>query len=256
MKPRIRITLGGSAIAGLLLIASVGVVGAVSPAPSAATESAAKGPCQTQLTAARGTSSIDAWRALGDCEIARRFATLDQLSGRVNGSKALTSADEAALADEISGTTAGLISLKATIDAETDLTALKNEVRRIASDYRVYLLVAPKFHLVTAADAVLAAQRRLETVESKLADRIAKAQAAGRDVSAAQASLDAMKAAVAQAATLASPLPAQLLPLTPAEYNAGTAGPVLKNARTALVRARDQLVSARADARAVVDALK
>ena len=59
-----------------------------------------------------------------------------------------------------------------------------------------------------------------------------------------------------QAVDLASPLPAALLPLTPAEYNAGTAGPVLANARSALVQARDQLKSAVADAKACRDALK
>jgi hypothetical protein len=64
-----------------------------------------------------------------------------------------------------------------------------------------------------------------------------------------------MNASVAAAAGLASPLPAQLLPLTPAQYNGGTAGPILNGARTALGQARDDLKSAIADAKACRDAL-
>jgi len=51
-------------------------------------------------------------------------------------------------------------------------------------------------------------------------------------------------------------LPAKLLPLTPADYNATTAGPVIVSARTALGQARDDLKSALASARACRDALK
>ena len=63
-----------------------------------------------------------------------------------------------------------------------------------------------------------------------------------------------MNAAVTAGRRLAGPLPAALLPLTPAQYNAGTAGPVLKNARAALVQARGLLQSARQDAVACRDA--
>jgi len=63
-----------------------------------------------------------------------------------------------------------------------------------------------------------------------------------------------MNASVTAAVGLASPLSAQLLPLTPAQYNVGTAGPIL-TARTALGQARDDLRSALADAKACRDAL-
>jgi hypothetical protein len=65
-----------------------------------------------------------------------------------------------------------------------------------------------------------------------------------------------MNASVTAAVGLATPLPAQLLPLTPAQYNGGTAGPVLNSARTALVQARNDLKSAIADAMACRNALK
>ena len=87
-------------------------------------------------------------------------------------------------------------------------------------------------------------------MNTNLAARIAAAKAAGKDTTAAQADLDAMNASVTAAVGLASPLPAALLPLTPAEYNGGTAGPILASARAALGTARDDLKTALADAQA------
>jgi hypothetical protein len=193
---------------------------------------------------------------MGDCEISRRFATLDQLASRVSASKVLTSSDAAALTAEIGATKSGLTSLKATIDAETSIPALRADIVKIATDYRVYLLVVPQANLVSAADAVIASQTTFSKINTNLTARIAAAKAAGKDVTAAQADLDKMNAAVTAAVGLASPLPAALLPLTPAQYNGGTAGPVLASARTALGQARDQIKAARADAKACSDALK
>jgi hypothetical protein len=193
---------------------------------------------------------------MGDCEINRRFATLNDLGSRVSGSKVLTSSDAAALTAEIGSTRSGLTSLKATIDAETSLPALRAEIVRIATDYRVYLLVGPQVNLVSAADGVVASQTRISTVNTNLTARIAAAKAAGKDVTSAQADLDKMNAAVTAAVGLPNPLSAALLALTPAQYNGGTAGPVLASARTALGQARDQLKAAVADAKACRDALK
>ena len=254
MKNRIRSIVAGLAVAGLLVIGSSAVVTAASPAVAGGP--AGKGVCATQAGAARAGVSIATLRAFGDCEIARRFATLDKLSGRISSSKVLTGPDAAALSSEVSSTRTGLTSLKAQIDAETSPAALKAEVRKVATDYRVYVLVVPQVNLVSAADGVKAAKAVFDNVSTNLTARIAAAKAAGKDTTAAQAALDAMNAAVAQAVGLAQPLPGALLPLTPAQYNGGTAGPVIKSSRTALINARGLLKAARKDGQACRDALK
>ncbi|MGD0862998.1 MAG: hypothetical protein ABSA21_09570 [Candidatus Limnocylindrales bacterium] len=253
MKSRLTALFASVALGGSLLFVSAGIVTA---ATSPATGPSGKGVCATEFAAVKAGATVDTLRAFGDCEINRRFTTLTALSSKISASMVMTPSDAAALQSEISSTTAGLTSLRATIDAETSIPALKLDIVKIATGFRVYLLVVPQANLVNAADAVLAAQSRFATVKTNLAARIAAAKAAGRDTTAAQADLDAMDASVTQAVDLASPLPAALLPLTPAEYNAGTAGPVLANARSALVQARDQLKSAVADAKACRDALK
>jgi hypothetical protein len=252
MKTRIISLAAGLVLGGSLLLAAAGAVSAVSPPPAPA----GKGVCAAQALASRTNATVETLKAFGDCEINRRFTTLDALSARVTGSKVLTSAHAAALQSEIGSTRSGLTSLKAAIDAETNVAALKADIAKIAIDYRVYLLVVPQVNLVNAADGVMAAQAKFADINTKLTAAIAAAKAAGKDTTTAQASLDAMNAAVTKAIGLAGPLPAALLPLTPAQYNGGTAGPIIGNARTALGQARDQLKAAMAAAKACRDALK
>lgn len=254
MKTRTRSVLVGLAVAAMLVVSSATVATAASPVVAGGP--AGTGVCAKQASTATAGISINTLRAFGDCEIARRFVTLTALSGRISSSKTLTSSDAAALSGEVIATRAGETALKATIDAETSLPALKLEVRRIATDYRVYLLVVPQVNLVSGADTVLATKATFDKINTNLTARIAAAKAAGKDTTAAQADLDAMNTAVTQALGLAQPLPAMLLPLTPAQYNAGTAGPVLKSSKAALVQARGLLQAARKDAQACRDALK
>jgi hypothetical protein len=252
MKTRVISLAAGLVLGGSLLLIGATAVIAASP-PSGP---AGKGVCATQATAARTRATVETLKAFGDCEIGRRITTLDALSARITASKVLTSAHAAALQSEIGSTKSGLTSLKATLDAETTVVALKADIAKIVTDYRVYVLVVPQVNLMNGADGVIAAQSRFATVNTRLTAAIAAAKAKGKDTTAAQASLDAMNAAVTKAVGLASPLPEALLPLTPAQYNAGTAGPIIGNARTALGQARDQLKAALADANACRDALK
>jgi hypothetical protein len=205
--------------------------------------------------ATRPRVSVAALRAFADCEIGRRQKTLAGLVSAVNGSKALTASDRAALAAELGAESSGLASLRAKIDGQTSIPALRLEVVQIASSYRIYLLVAPQVHLVDAADGVLALRPSLTRTATALAGRIATAKANGADVAAAQADLDSMNTEIAAAVAQASPLPGKLLPLTAAAWNAGTAGPALKSARTALVAARDHLRAAVKFGRAAIVAL-
>jgi hypothetical protein len=252
MKSRLTALVASLVVGGSLVFVSAGIVAAVTPA----TGPAGNGVCATEAAAMKAGATVETIRAFGDCEINRRFTTLTDLSAKITASKVMTSSDAAALQSEIGSTRSGLTSLKTTIDAETDVTALKADVVKIASDYRVFLLVMPQVNLVNGADAVLFAQTKFAAVNTTLTARIAAATAHGKNTTAAQTQLDAMNTAVTQAAGLASPLPAALLPLTPAQYNGGTAGPVLTNARTVLGQARDLLKSATADAKACRDALK
>jgi hypothetical protein len=214
------------------------------------------GACVPQSVAARSGGGAAVLRAFGDCEIDRRLAALGQLSTVISASKGLTSSDAAALNAEIAATRTGLTSLRASIDGQTALPALKLDIVEIVSRYRVFTLLVPQVRLVDAADGVLALGPSLTGLSTDLSGRISAAEAAGKNVTAAQAALDAMNGSIARGESLAAPVPGRLLALTPAQFDSGAAGPVLQVARNALVQARDSVQAAAEDGRTVLAALK
>jgi len=254
MTPRTRLfaaTLAGGALFFSLFLAAVAPVAATSSSDVSSSD-----PC----TAARATwqagQTVADGIALGDCMIADRLTYLSRASGRPPSVSALSDADRSALESILSRDTTGLTTLKGTLDGETTLSGVKSDLVAIVMDYRVYLLAARQVALVVGSDVVTAAGTKFATVNTKLEARIAAAIATGKDTTAASAALAAMNTAVTTATSDAAGLSAGLLALTPAEYNAGTAQPVLTAARTALGQARAQLISARADARAVLADLR
>jgi len=258
MKLARRGTLASIAVGGLLVIGSVGSASAAqsaAPLPPEGNQAARARHCAAELTAARD-NGIGNLRKLGDCEIDRRLVTITTLQGRVAAAGGLTDADRTTLQSQLAAGASGLTALRATIDGETDATALRADLKQIATNFRIYVLVVPKTAEVIAADAELAAVSRLTTVESRLQARIDVDAAAGKDVTQAQSDLAAMQAKVIQVSPLVQGIPAAVLPLTPAQYNAGTARPILMSSRTSLKTGRGLLVGARADAVACRAALK
>jgi hypothetical protein len=253
MSTRLRLlaaTLGGA------LLISGSLLGTVAPVAAASSPTTATGPCAAERTAYSASETVANGIALGDCMIGQRLTYLSKASSRLPGIKNLTDADRAALATILSTDTTGLTGLKATLDAETTLAAVQSDLAAIVSDYRVFALAARQVTLVSEADAVSATVARYATVNTRLEARIQAAAAKGRNTSAASAELAVMNRTVARAASDVSGLSARLLALTPAEYDAGSARPVLVRAETALLRARAQLLDARADALRVLIRLR
>jgi hypothetical protein len=265
MKLKLSAPLGRAAVAlgaaGLLAVGSFSPVYAADPtaATNSTTAAAAHRFCIPQWASAIATPGIDKLRAVGDCEINRRFVTLDGLTYLVNHSDALTANHKIDLRDvnsvnpaSFAAERAGLTTLKGQIDSDTTLAALRADVGKIAPDYRVYLLVVPKTHLVVAADATEKASARFGPLSTELQNLINEVKAGGKNVDAAQAKLDDMNAKVAQANGLIAPVAGSILGLSPADWNNGTAGPALKSARQTIHQTRTLLVDARQDAHQVI----
>ncbi|MGH2465896.1 MAG: hypothetical protein ACRDGI_10585 [Candidatus Limnocylindrales bacterium] len=266
MRLQLTSRLGRAAVAlgaaGLLAIGSFSSVYAADP--TAATNSTATTAvhhfCLPEWAAVKAhPGNVDVLRAVGDCEINRRFVTLDGLTSLVNRSTVLTADHKT---DLISGgginpasfvsEHAGLTTLKATIDADTTIASLRAHIAKIAPDYRVYLLVVPKTHIVAAADGAAKTSARFVPLASELQNLINQAKADGKDVTAAQAKLDDLNAKVSQANGLISPVAGSVLPLSPANWNSAAAKPIMQAARQSLHRARNLLVDARQDAHRII----
>ena len=258
MKLAFRGALASVAMGGLFAIGSVAPTYAAQAAAPLAPEVSQAGraqPCAEERTVAKD-NGVGHLRKLGDCEIDRRLDTITRLQSQVANASGLTDLDRTTLRSQLSTDTRGLTALRGKIDGETDVDALRADVTKIVTDFRIYLLMVPKTVEVIAADAELAAVARLGTLSTSLQARIDTAKAAGKDVTQAQSDLDAMDAKVAQVSPLVQGIPAAVLPLTPAQYNDGTAKPILASSRTSLQGGRGLLVGARADARACAAALK
>ncbi len=255
MRSMTRSLFGGLTLATVMVVSTAAIVVAADPSPTPSGGPAGRTICRPERDAVSDRPTLEELKAFGDCEIARRITILDMLTTRIDKAEFAPANHAAHLTNEVRTTKNGLLDLKAKIDAETDIAALKTEIRQIATDFRVYALVAPKVNLVLGADRALAADERFEDIDQKLSDLIAQAEAAGKDVTDARAHLARMNAAVDKAMALAGPIPDAVLPLTVAQFNAGTAGPVLADARTKLAEARAQLRTAVAEAKACRKAL-
>jgi hypothetical protein len=230
--------LSAAAITGALVVGAPAVAAAQTTAP--ATESRA--------------DRVDAVKARAHEAIERRLQTLERLASRVRGSRPLSDAHRTALDELIESQRSGLTALDAKIQADTDAETLRADVRSIVTDYRVYLLTAPKVHLVICADTELAVAARLDEVAARLQAKVDEAEAAGKDVTAAQGHLDAMTAKVGEARTAASGVPDSVLPLVPQDYPDNE--PTLDAARASLQTGRTALREARELARQVVTDLR
>jgi len=260
-----RLARHAGALMGLLLVLAVGatpVLAASAPGARAGTAPAGQAEqltdrarCAGAWRTAAADPTVANYQAVGLCEIDRRLATIDRLGDAISGSRPLTDSHQAALQAILDDSAAGLRALRAEIEADTTLPELREDIGSIFEDFRIYVLVVRQVWLVVAADTVDAAVAALDETAADLAVLIERAEAGGQDVTEAKAHLEAMEAAIAEAMAGVDGVAEDVLPLTPADWNAGTAGPVLREARQAIADARADLRTAMAEARQVIAAL-
>jgi hypothetical protein len=129
-------------------------------------------------------------KAKGAAEIAKRQATLSSLQARL-AQQTKDCGSNAAMATEMTTTSASLTTVGTNLAAATDLGGAKTLAKSIFIDHRVYLLVAPKAGKVIRCDGQLVRNDALSAEATKLQTAIDEAKAKGVDTTAAQAAKDA-----------------------------------------------------------------
>lgn len=231
-------------LAGALTLAIPGVAGALPVTRNTLPPTATISPATVSSVAQRCNNAI-----------AERFTQIDQLNNQMTASKALTPAHQSQLSSELANARSGLANLQTQITAATTLAQLRTLCPQIVTGYRIYVLETPKVHLTIAADREASVATTLVGVGTKLQTAITTAQGKGQDVGNAPALLSDFNAKVADASSKAGAA-SSVLPLTPAQYNAGTAKPVLIAAQDGLVQGRGDLLAARGDAAQIVTILQ
>lgn len=214
-------------------------VGLVTPTAGAATPA----PHDLSKAKARCVAAVD-----------KRVTTLATAQSRLASAPNVTAGHKSALGQEMSADSTGLTALKAKISADTTATDLKSDCKKVFTDYRVFALEIPKVRLVARADRGEAAITKALAQQPRLDAAIAKAQQRG--VSAEKIADAKAKEADAVAKLHAAhdsfdAVAGSVMPLTPAQWNDGTAKPVLAHARDSVKTAVGDLKAARGDVRAI-----
>jgi hypothetical protein len=191
--------------------------------------------------------TLDGLRASSDARIAKFVKSLQGLDTRIGKITALTSGEKAGLTAEVDSEIADLNALKTKIDAETTIAAIQADLAALANESVYIRSISLQIGMIGGAENILVSLTKLDTQVATFTTEIAAAPA-GIDTTAAQKYLDDLKTRIAEAKSLASPLPASLLALTEAQLRAGKADPTVAAAFKAYWRASFDTWMARRDA--------
>jgi hypothetical protein len=196
-----------------------------------------------------GTAGLDAIKQAAHSAIETRLTALNVATTVIKASNFM-GADQATIASMLAADGSGLKALDTKIQGDTTTAEARADAQKIYTDYRIFALALPVAHMTRAADVVTKlVVPHLTTAEAKLQTAITE-----KGATSLQPLLDDMKAQTAAAGRLATPLPAALEALKPADWNANH--DVLQPDRTAIETARADLRKARQDARQILEGLK
>ena len=208
---------------------------------------------------AGGADSLARVIARSDSAIMDRISAMDALSTRVSGMKNVPDSEKTNIANEVASETSSLTTLKAKIDADTDVTVARADEKTITGDYRIYALVIPQGRIVAAGDRITTVGGMETALQAKLQTRLTADQTAGKNVSALTAPLADISAKVSDANTQAANAESAVANLVPDQGNATIAASnkaALVAARADLKTGASDLKAARADIQTVVQGLK
>jgi hypothetical protein len=134
-------------------------------------------PAQTRAGCAGNVQCIIQF---GDARIAERQAALTKAAGTISGelSKGHITQDQAnaLLAYTGEGQT-DMTQIKAKLDADTDATTARADVKAIFENYRIFAVLLPKAHFGLWADIATNVKDKLRDLQPKIQDAISKAPA-------------------------------------------------------------------------------
>lgn|GEM_PF-1517003 len=124
-----------------------------------------------------------------DTMITNRITTLNTLNTRLQNDSKLSSSEKSSLSADIQADITGLTTLKAKIDADTDLTTARADIKQIVTSYYVYALFEPKIRLLITLNNLQTATANVQALVPQIQNLINTLQSHGKDVSALQSLL-------------------------------------------------------------------
>jgi hypothetical protein len=238
------------AVAGLVvMVPGAAFAAAASSNTAASSTTAGSSNASTKPSSPLCTPAIFAQaqqRVEGD--LAGRVTQLNALLSAVNNTAThLTAGDRQTLQNSINNVELpGIQTLQTQVPQDTTCQELRTAAHSMVFDYRVYVVMTPQTHLTIVLDDETYVEGVFTTLEPKIATAIQNAQAAGKNVAAAQAAFNDLKSQVSTAQGATNGQATLVLAQTPKGYPGNW--PVFTTARTDATTAHSDLHTAYTDA--------
>jgi hypothetical protein len=181
-----------------------------------------------------------------DTAIDARITALNTLATRVQAMQNVSASEKSATATQVSTQIANLTTLKAKIDADTDVTTARADAKTITGNYRIYALIIPQGYVIASSDRISTIVNLMTALQVKLQARITAAQTAGTNVTALLTAMTDITAKTNQATLSAQVAESKVSLLAPDEGNATVAA----SNKAALLAAHADIKTATADLQA------
>jgi hypothetical protein len=243
----------GLAAAAMLLVATPAL--AISTSVATGVTANTGGVTVSATVSAKLTKLI----ATSDTAVTSRINALNALSARVAQMQNVSDTEKASLTADATTNITGLTTLKAKIDADTDLATAQADAKGITGDFRIYALVIPRGYIVAAGDRVETIASMMNGISAKLQTRISTAQTGGADVTALVTAETDLNAKITDAQSQANVGASSTASLVPDQGNSTVAASnhtALVAARANIKTATSDLKSARSDIQTIIAGLK
>jgi len=145
---------------------------------------------QASRSANKSANELQNIKNRADTLIMNRLDSLNTLLNRVQNDTKLTASEKSSLISDVQKDVAALTSLKAKIDADTDVTTARADAKSIITSYYVYAVFEPKIQLLVTLNNLQTTASYIQALVPQLQNLINKLKTDGKDTTQLQSSLD------------------------------------------------------------------
>lgn len=187
-------------------------------------------------------------------ELERRIAGLQKVLNHINRMNKISDTQKTSLTESINAQIATLTALLEKIKTGSSPAELKSDIASITKDYRIFALYLQKVNIMNMSDRVINTTDTFTQMLATLQVRISEARERGEDVVEQEKLLADAQKRISSATANAQNALSLVTSLTPEGYPANKRA--LINARTMLMKAHQDLISARINIREIRQLLK
>lgn len=206
------------------------------------------------VLSARVVDPSNKLQELGVKMIDKRVGAINMYDGFLSKTRYVSQPTLDEVKGELSRVNGELSALKAKISEETDVAALKSDIKSIVNNYRVFQVFLPQAAGFVAVDRLLTFQNKLVELSNKIGQKANDLEAEGKDVAQILALVQSAGAKLDSAGGDITEASSKFSAMTIADVESSRA--LKLEGRTSLLNARKNFSDARADLKQAVLEIK